>query len=78
MLIHLVDATAEDPARRLAHRARRSLPPTAQGLAEKPELVALNKVDALDAETRAAKARGAAGRLRRARRSWSPASPARA
>jgi GTP-binding protein len=54
-LIHLVDATAEDVPG--AWRTVRSeLEAYGEGLAEKPELVALNKIDALDETTRAEKA----------------------
>jgi len=54
-LIHLVDATAEDVAG--AWRTVRSeLEAYGEGLAQKPELVALNKIDALDAAARAEKA----------------------
>jgi GTP-binding protein len=55
VLIHLVDATQEDIG--LAYRTvRHELEAYGEGLAEKPEIVALNKVDALDEETRKAKA----------------------
>jgi GTP-binding protein len=55
VLIHLVDGTEEDVA--AAYRTvREELEHYGEGLAAKPELVALNKVDALDPETRAAKA----------------------
>jgi GTP-binding protein len=54
VLIHLVDATQDDVAG--AWRTiRGELEAYGEGLAEKPELLALNKVDALDAETRKAK-----------------------
>jgi GTP-binding protein len=54
-LIHLVDATAEDVA--AAWRTvRAELEAYGEGLAEKPELVALNKIDALDETARAEKA----------------------
>ena len=49
-LIHLVDATGEDPLE--AYRiVRAELEAYGAGLAEKPELVALNKADALDDDT---------------------------
>ena len=54
-LIHLVDATAEDVARDW-RTVRGELEAYGGGLAGKFELVALNKIDALDAETRAGKA----------------------
>jgi GTP-binding protein len=54
VLIHLVDGTAEDVAE--AWRTVRSeLAAYGEGLSEKTELVALNKVDALDSETREAR-----------------------
>jgi len=50
VLLHMVDATAEDPAG--AYRAiRAELVAYGAGLAEKPEIAALSKIDALDAET---------------------------
>jgi len=55
VLIHLVDATQEDVAG--AYRTvRTELQAYGGGLAEKPELLALNKIDALDPESRAAAA----------------------
>ena len=52
VLIHLIDATAEDPVG--AWRAiRGELVAYGEGLADKPELIALNKIDALDPEARA-------------------------
>jgi len=46
VLIHLVDATADDPV--AGYRTvRRELEAYGQGLADKPELVALSKIDAL-------------------------------
>jgi GTP-binding protein len=51
VLIHLIDATAEDPAG--AWRTiRGELAAYGEGLEEKPELIALNKIDALDATSR--------------------------
>ncbi len=51
-LIHLVDGTQEDVAN--AYRTvRAELEAYGEGLVDKPELVALNKVDALDPDTRA-------------------------
>ena len=64
VLIHLVDATAEDVAGAW-RTVRGELAAYGGGLAEKPELIALSKIDALDAETRQAKAaelRAASGR----------------
>ncbi|MFO1015766.1 MAG: GTPase ObgE [Caulobacteraceae bacterium] len=56
VLIHLVDATQDDVAG--AYRTiRGELEAYGEGLAEKAELLALNKVDALDPETRKAKAK---------------------
>ncbi|MBA3810529.1 MAG: GTPase ObgE, partial [Caulobacteraceae bacterium] len=56
VLIHLVDAAGDDPAR--AWRSvRRELESYGQGLVEKPEILALNKVDALNEDERAHKAR---------------------
>jgi GTP-binding protein len=55
VLIHLVDGTQDDVAG--AYKAiRGELKAYGEGLAERTELVALNKVDALDPETRKAKA----------------------
>jgi GTP-binding protein len=63
VLIHLIDAAAEDPA--AAWRAiRHELEAYGEGVADKPELVALNKIDALDDEARgraAAELRAASG-----------------
>ncbi|HXV00232.1 MAG TPA: GTPase ObgE [Caulobacteraceae bacterium] len=63
VLIHLIDATAEDPGG--AWRAiRRELEAYGAGLETKPEIVALNKIDALDPAARkkaAAAVRKAAG-----------------
>jgi len=54
-LIHLVDGTQEDVAE--AYRTvRAELEAYGEGLAEKPEVLALNKIDALDKDTRKAKA----------------------
>jgi len=55
VLIHLVDATGEDIAGDW-RTVRGELAAYGAGLAQKPELVALSKIDALDAETRAEKA----------------------
>ena len=53
VLIHLVDATSEDPL--AGWRAvREELRTYGAGLAEKTELTALNKIDALDEATRQA------------------------
>jgi GTP-binding protein len=64
VLIHLVDGAQEDVAQ--AWRTiRTELEAYGAGLEDKPELIALNKVDALDPETRAARAaelQAAAGR----------------
>ncbi|MBN9318496.1 MAG: GTPase ObgE [Caulobacterales bacterium] len=55
VLIHLVDATQEDVAGAYV-TIRGELEAYDEGLADKPELLALNKIDALDDETRAEKA----------------------
>ena len=56
VLIHLVDGTGEDVAG--AYRTiREELSAYGGGLADKPELVALNKADALDPDTREARRR---------------------
>jgi GTP-binding protein len=56
VLIHLIDATAEDPV--AAWRTiRAELEAYGEGLYEKPELIALNKIDALTDEERKSKAR---------------------
>jgi GTP-binding protein len=53
VLIHLVDGTLEDPAR--AYRlVRAELEAYGHGLADKPEIVALNKADALTPDAAAA------------------------
>jgi GTP-binding protein len=54
VLIHLIDATGEDPvgAWRIV---RKELAAYGAGLADKPELVALNKMDAVDGEVLAAR-----------------------
>src|SRR5438270_527140 len=50
VLFHLVDATGEHAGK--AHKtARRELEAYGAGLTEKPEIVALSKIDAVDAET---------------------------
>jgi GTP-binding protein len=56
VLIHLVDATAEDVAADW-RTVRGELAAYGAGLADKPELIALSKADALTPEARAAKAR---------------------
>jgi GTP-binding protein len=56
VLIHLVDATAEDVAEAW-RTVRHELEAYGAGLAEKPELLALNKVDALSPELRKQKAK---------------------
>lgn len=54
VLIHLIDAT-EDDIVGAYHTIREELAAYGEGLAEKPELLALNKADALDDDTRKAK-----------------------
>jgi GTPase len=59
VLVHLIDGTQEDVGQ--AYRTvREELEAYGAGLAGKPELVALNKADALDAETREARAQALA------------------
>ncbi len=55
VLIHLVDGTQEDVAGAY-HTIREELRAYGEGLEDKAEMLALNKVDALDPETRAIKA----------------------
>jgi GTP-binding protein len=55
VLIHLVDATQEDVGEAW-RTVRHELEAYGAELADKPEILALNKIDALDAETLAAKA----------------------
>ena len=55
VLIHLVDGTQDDVAEAW-RTVRRELEAYGEGLGDKAEILALNKVDALDAETRAARA----------------------
>jgi GTP-binding protein len=55
VLIHLVDATQDDVVGAW-QTVRAELEAYGEGLADKSELLALNKIDALDEETRAAKA----------------------
>ncbi|MDE2577727.1 MAG: GTPase ObgE [Hyphomicrobiales bacterium] len=70
-LLHLIDATSEHAGK--AYRiVRQELQAYGAGLAEKPEVVALSKIDAVDEET----ARQQAERLRRAIASYGPPSPA--
>ncbi|MEO8926089.1 MAG: GTPase ObgE [Caulobacteraceae bacterium] len=55
VLIHMLDATGDDPAGAWC-AIRAELAAYGEGLSEKPELIALNKVDALDGPARAEKA----------------------
>ncbi len=55
VLIHMVDATGDDPADDWAV-IRAELAAYGEGLADKPELIVLNKIDALDQAARADKA----------------------
>jgi GTP-binding protein len=55
VLLHLVDATQEDVAGAW-RTVRHELSAYGEGLADKPEILALNKIDALDPETIAEKA----------------------
>ena len=59
VLIHMVDATGDDPAGDWA-AIRAELAAYGEGLADKPELIALNKIDALDASARTERAAGIA------------------
>jgi GTP-binding protein len=54
VLLHLVDGSAADPAR--AYRTiRRELTEYGHGLEDRPELVALNKADAMTPQARASR-----------------------
>ena len=55
VLVHLVDGTQEDVVQAW-RTVRRELEAYGEGLEDKAEILALNKIDALDDETRAAKA----------------------
>ena len=55
VLIHLVDGTHDDVAQAW-RTVRHELEAYGEGLEDKDEILALNKIDALDAETQAAKA----------------------
>jgi GTP-binding protein len=55
VLIHLIDGTADDVTE-VYRQIRHELAAYDEGLAAKPELLALNKIDALDADARAEKA----------------------
>ncbi len=59
VLLHLIDGTAEDPVAAY-ETVRAELEAYDSALADKPEIVALNKVDALDPETREARRRSLA------------------
>ncbi len=50
LLLHLIDATAEDPIANY-HIIQQELHAYGRGLPERPQILALNKVDAVDAET---------------------------
>lgn len=50
LLLHLIDATAEDPIANY-HIIQQELHAYGRGLAERPQILALNKVDAVDSET---------------------------
>ncbi len=50
LLLHLVDATAEDPIADY-HIIQQELQAYGRGLAERPQILALNKVDAVDEKT---------------------------
>jgi GTP-binding protein len=64
VLLHLVDGTLESPSR--AYRTvRRELAAYGSGLAEKPEIVALNKIDAVEPRALAARQRALARAARR-------------
>ncbi|MBI1200713.1 MAG: GTPase ObgE [Phenylobacterium sp.] len=55
VLVHLVDGTQDDVAKAWK-TVRHELEAYGEGLEDKPEILALNKIDALDEETRAARA----------------------
>jgi len=55
VLVHLIDGTQEDVAQAW-RTVRHELEAYGEGLEDKPEILALNKIDALDEETIAAKA----------------------
>lgn len=50
LLLHLIDATADDPIGNY-HTIQQELHAYGRGLAERPQILALNKVDAVDSET---------------------------
>jgi len=50
LLLHLIDATADDPIANY-QTIQQELQAYGRGLAERPQILALNKVDAVDAET---------------------------
>lgn len=50
LLLHLIDATADDPIANY-HTIQQELQAYGRGLAERPQILALNKVDAVDSET---------------------------
>jgi GTPase len=54
VLVHLVDGTQEDVVKAW-RTVRRELEAYGEGLGDKTEILALNKIDALDAETRASR-----------------------
>ena len=49
LLLHLIDATADDPIASY-HTIQQELQAYGRGLAERPQILALNKVDAVDSE----------------------------
>jgi GTP-binding protein len=55
VLVHLVDGTQDDVAQAW-RTVRHELEAYGEGLEDKPEILALNKIDALDEETRAVRA----------------------
>jgi GTP-binding protein len=64
VLLHLVDGSQADPAR--AYRTvRRELEGYGHGLADKPEIVALNKVDAITPQVRASRLKALSRAARR-------------
>jgi GTP-binding protein len=50
LLLHLIDGTAEDPIANY-HTIQQELQAYGRGLADRPQILALNKVDAVDSET---------------------------
>ena len=77
VLLHLVDGAAGDVVRAW-RTVREELAAYGGGLADKPELIGLNKVDAMTPREASARQDGAGEGIRAARSCCCPASPARA